>query len=203
MGFSTISKNNNDAWILQARYTMQARVRNNINIQGKTFIPPILSSILIIHKTSCQNPTIEMYLRSISFVKNLIQYQAKQSEKESITYLQKQFHILFQNAQKQGQDIILSSPLLVFHYAQFLIDDNLLDEALQVLAEGIKTHPNVANFCILYSRVIYLVELLNNENEDCNISPHSTNDKHSHAITLLMKACHILPIKPWVIFPLK
>ena len=31
-----ISKNNNDAWILQGGYAMQARVRNDINIQGKT-----------------------------------------------------------------------------------------------------------------------------------------------------------------------
>jgi len=36
MEFLSLSKNNNDAWILQAGYAMQARVRNNINIQGKT-----------------------------------------------------------------------------------------------------------------------------------------------------------------------
>ena len=36
MEFSTISKNNDNTWILQAGYAMQARVRNNINIQGKT-----------------------------------------------------------------------------------------------------------------------------------------------------------------------
>jgi len=109
-------------------------------------------------------------------------------------YLQKQLQILFQNAQKQGQDIILSSPLLVLHYARFLIHDNLLDEALQILVKGVKTHPKEANLWILYSRVIYLVELLNDENEDCNTSPPS-NNVYSQAIMLLMKACHVLPIK--------
>ena len=61
MEFSMISKNNDDAWILQAGYAMQARVRNNINAQGETFIPPILSSILIIHKATCQNPTTKIF----------------------------------------------------------------------------------------------------------------------------------------------
>ena len=66
MEFSTISKNNNDAWILQAGYTMQARVRNKINIQGKTFIPPILPSILIIHKATRQNPTTKIFKSDLS-----------------------------------------------------------------------------------------------------------------------------------------
>jgi len=66
MGFSTISKNNNDAWIPQAGYTMQARVRNNINIQGKTFIPPTLSSILIIHKATRQNSTTKRFKSDLS-----------------------------------------------------------------------------------------------------------------------------------------
>ena len=82
-----ISKNNNDAWILQAGYAMQARVRNNI--------PPILFSIPIIHKA---------------------------------------------------------------------------------LAKILPPK---------YSRVIYLVELLNNENEDCNTSPPSTNNIYSQAITCM------------------
>ena len=60
-----------------------------------------------------------MYLRSITLVQNLIQYQAKQSEKELMMSLQKQLHILFQNAQKQGQDIILSFPLPPFIMLSF------------------------------------------------------------------------------------
>ena len=118
-------------------------------------------------------------------------------------YLQKQLHILFKNAQKQGQYIILSSPLLVLYYAQFLIHYNLLDEALQVLAGGLKNHPQVANFWILHSRVIYLVEFLNNESKGCNTSPPSTNNNYSQATILLVKACHILPIKSWSISPFK
>ena len=66
MEFSTISKTNDGAWILQAGYTIQARVRNNINIQGKTFIPPILSSILIIHKATRQNPTAKIFKSDLS-----------------------------------------------------------------------------------------------------------------------------------------
>ena len=59
-------KNNVDAWILQAEYTMQARVRNNINIQGKKFKPPILSSILIIHKATRQNSTTKIFKSDLS-----------------------------------------------------------------------------------------------------------------------------------------
>lgn len=59
-------KNNVDAWILQAEYAMQARKRNNINIQGKTFIPPTLSSILIIHKATRQNPTTKIFKSDLS-----------------------------------------------------------------------------------------------------------------------------------------
>ena len=59
-------KNNNGDWILQAGYAMQARVRNNINIQEEIFIPPILSSILIIHKATCQNPTTEIFKSDLS-----------------------------------------------------------------------------------------------------------------------------------------
>ena len=66
MEFSTISKNNDDAWILQAGYTMQARVRNNINIQGETFILPTLSSILIIHKATHQNSTTKRFKSDLS-----------------------------------------------------------------------------------------------------------------------------------------
>ena len=55
-----ISKNSDDAWILQAEYAIQAMKRNNINIQGKTFIPPTLSPILIIHKGTRQNPTTKI-----------------------------------------------------------------------------------------------------------------------------------------------
>ena len=66
MEFSTISKNNDDAWILQAGYAMQARVRNNINIQGKTFIPSTLPSILIIHKAMYQNPAIKIFNSDLS-----------------------------------------------------------------------------------------------------------------------------------------
>ena len=32
-------KNNVDAWILQAKYAMQARLRNNVNIKGKHQFP--------------------------------------------------------------------------------------------------------------------------------------------------------------------
>ena len=61
-----ISKNNNDSWVLQAGYAIQARVRNNINIQGKTFIPSILPSILIIHKATCHNITTEKFKSHLS-----------------------------------------------------------------------------------------------------------------------------------------
>lgn len=110
-------------------------------------------------------------------------------------YLQKQVHILFQNAKKQGQDIILLSPLLVLHYAQFRIHNNLLDEALQILAYGIKTHPKVANVWILYSRVIYLVGFLTIKMKIAIHHHLQRNIIYSQTIVLLMQACHVLPIK--------
>ena len=58
-----------------------------------------------------------------------------------------------------------------------------------------KTHSKVANFWIMYLRVIYLVELLNNKNEECNTSQLFTSIMYPQTITLLMKAYPIFPIK--------
>lgn len=139
------------------------------------------SSLEIIEEAIYQIPTLEMFLKSISFLKELLITQEDDNNNVKDEDILSSLHKIFDLIQQTK----VTSPQLISEYATYALSNGNVSKAELILQDGTKQYPNSTDLWLQYASLAYKIE-------ESNV--HKTNATTTTARSVLRKGISIIPI---------